>query len=287
MLNQHKILRVLQLIQLLKTAPAKNLRFLANVLKTTERTIYRYVDLIQEVGFIVERDEQNKLFISNNYGLETFEFTPAESDILIELLETSGKDILLKNSIINKIQIHTESTITSKLLVNAHLGKLVEAISNGIQLKKTITIKKYHSLHSNDISDRIVEPICFTDNYQHLVAFEVKSQKNKFFHIERMTAIEIGVSNWKFEAQHKFEKPDAFGFSPGEKVYSIKLKLSLKAGQLLKEEYPRTTEFLKLNKQSKTYTFITEVNSIIPIKRFIFGLQDEIEILEGTDKQLF
>ncbi|MBK9402179.1 MAG: hypothetical protein IPN36_15475 [Bacteroidetes bacterium] len=36
-------------------------------------------------------------------------------------------------------------------------------------------MKKYHSVNSNIISDRLVEPICFTDNYQSLAAYEIKT----------------------------------------------------------------------------------------------------------------
>ncbi|HAH54274.1 MAG TPA: transcriptional regulator, partial [Flavobacterium sp.] len=55
MLNQHKILRVLQLMTLLKKEPSKSIKFLAGMLESTERTVYRYLDLIKELGFDLER----------------------------------------------------------------------------------------------------------------------------------------------------------------------------------------------------------------------------------------
>ncbi len=56
MLNQHKILRVLQLITLLKKKPAKSIRFMAGFVESTERTVYRYLDLIKELGFEFEQN---------------------------------------------------------------------------------------------------------------------------------------------------------------------------------------------------------------------------------------
>lgn len=61
--NQHKILRVLQLITLLKKEPAKSIRFLAGVLESTDRTVYRYLDLVKELGFELHKDHNNKFQI--------------------------------------------------------------------------------------------------------------------------------------------------------------------------------------------------------------------------------
>jgi hypothetical protein len=47
--NQHKILRVLQLISLLKAKPAKSLTYLSGVLGSTELTVYRYLELLTMV----------------------------------------------------------------------------------------------------------------------------------------------------------------------------------------------------------------------------------------------
>ena len=66
MLNQHKILRVFKLISLLKKAPAKSTRNIALMIDTTERTVYRYIDLIIEIGFEVRKDKNNKYSIKHD-----------------------------------------------------------------------------------------------------------------------------------------------------------------------------------------------------------------------------
>jgi len=63
MYNQHKILRVLQLISLLKNKPPRSISHLAGVLGSTERTVYRYLDLLTEVGFHVEKDREHRVCI--------------------------------------------------------------------------------------------------------------------------------------------------------------------------------------------------------------------------------
>ena len=59
--NQNKILRVLQLISLLKKEPAKSIRFLSGILESTDRTVYRYLDLIKEFKKIKAKDENIKV----------------------------------------------------------------------------------------------------------------------------------------------------------------------------------------------------------------------------------
>ena len=61
--NQHKILRVLQLITLLKKEPAESIRFLSGILDSTDRTVYRYLDLVKELGFELQKDQNNKFKI--------------------------------------------------------------------------------------------------------------------------------------------------------------------------------------------------------------------------------
>ena len=63
MLNQHKILRVLQLITYLQEAPHKSVQQLASFLDTTERTVYRYLDLLRECGFNLHKDAGQRFFI--------------------------------------------------------------------------------------------------------------------------------------------------------------------------------------------------------------------------------
>ena len=57
MLNQRKILRVLQLIATLEVQPSKSIQHLAKLLETTDRTVYRYLDLIRACSFDLQRDQ--------------------------------------------------------------------------------------------------------------------------------------------------------------------------------------------------------------------------------------
>jgi proteasome accessory factor C len=281
--NQNKILRVLQLINLLKTKPAKSIRHLAEVINSTQRTIYRYIDLLAELGFHIEKDNSNRFFIEANEKNNDLDFNIEEIQFLNQLVQTAGKDSMLKDSILKKLYIVSDIQINSQHLLKAHLGKIIELLSKAILSKKRVILRKYHSVNSSIISDRLVEPISFTDNFQSLAAYEIKTGENKYFNIERISAIEITKHSFKFTLLHKFVTPDVFGFSETKKEYQIELLMTLRVYILLKEEYPMTSPLLKFDKTNKLYNFKATVYSLKPITRFVLGFLNEITVVGSKE----
>ena len=282
MLNQHKILRVLQLISLLKKEPSKSIKFLAGIVESTDRTVYRYLDLIKELGFDLQRDSFNRYFIvSDSENLET-EFTSEEAHFLKELVLTAGKNNKLKDALLKKIYLKSEISIHGNHILKAHLGKIVEKLSGAIQNEKRVILKDYHSANSQKISDRLVEPITFSDNYNSLIAFEVETGENKYFNIERITDILELNTNQEFQEKHKKDKPDIFGFSElnGEK-FEVELRLTLRAYLILKEEYPLVQPYVKKESNKETYLLKCKVNNPKAITRFVLGFPDEVEVVSS------
>ena len=284
MLNQHKILRVLQLISLLKKEPSKSIKFLAGIVESTDRTVYRYLDLIKELGFDLQRDSFNRYFIvSDSENLET-EFTSEEAHFLKELVLTAGKNNKLKDALLKKIYLKSEITIQGNHLLNAHLGKIVSDLSKAISEKKQVLLKKYQSANSNTITDRLVEPISFTDNYSSLCAFEVEKGENKYFNIERMALVEVFQKQYQHENQHQFDKPDAFGFTSSKGLpFDIHIRLNLRAFVLLKQEYPLVVPFVKQEAKTSHYILKMTINNPKPVIRFVLGLLDEVEVIGSVD----
>jgi len=64
-MNQHKIYRVLRLLQLLQERP-RTVMGMARYLGTSERTAYRYLQLLEKLDLQVKRDKFNKYFIEKN-----------------------------------------------------------------------------------------------------------------------------------------------------------------------------------------------------------------------------
>ena len=284
MLNQHKILRVFKLISLLKKAPAKSTRTIAMMLDITERSVYRYIDLMAEIGFDIQKDKNNKYYISiDDDGADEY-FTLEEATLIKELLLSTAKNSALKDGILKKIFIKSEIDLESNHIINANNSKVVSQINEAIAKKKQVELEKYFSANSNNISNRIIEPIKFTNNYQMLCAYEISSKKNKFFTIERIGSVLITDKNFECVEWHRFEQPDPFGFvNVDDQKLKVDLLLNLRAFVILKQEYPMVIPYIKVDNKNKTYRLTLEVNNLKPVTRFVLGFLDEITVLGSDD----
>jgi predicted DNA-binding transcriptional regulator YafY len=279
--NQNKILRVFQLINLLKSEPAKSLRHLSDVLNSTERTLYRYFNLLEELGFQLQRDEHNRVFIISEELKSEMAFSREEIVFLKKLLNSVGKNVKIKDAILGKLLIHSDVQIGTRIILQAHLGKIVDTISDGIKSKRQIVLKKYHSFHSANVSDRLVEPICFTENFEQLVAFEISTLQNKVFNIDRITAVELTRHPLRHTKLHRVSERDAFGFARKDSENVVVLHMTMRAALLLKEEYPATAPYIKAVDNKSYYTFKTTVYDLKPVARFILGMSQDINV-EGS-----
>jgi predicted DNA-binding transcriptional regulator YafY len=283
MFNQNRIYRLFQLINYLKARPAKSVRSIETFLETSERTAYRYLDLLKDLGFQIEKDSKNKLFIAATSELEHIPFTPQEADYLKKLILSAGKENQLAQSVLQKVQQSSEIELGADSLFKAHLAKIVEQISVAIIEGKQLLIKGYSSANSQSVTDRLVEPTCFTENYDSVSAFEIKTRLNKYFNIERMTSVEVLEKPMKYEDQHEFYKPDIFGFQGKSMNKEIELEMSMRAYLLLKEEYPMSAAFIKPIPDIGKYYFKANVQSFQAPGRFVMGFLEEVQVLGSKE----
>jgi proteasome accessory factor C len=277
MFNQKRIYRVFQLINYLKARPAKPIKSIMKFLGTSERTVYRYIDLLIELGFRIEKDSSNRIWIESKITSLTI-FTPQEAAYLEKLIQTTGKQNKLAESTLHKIQQSSDHQIGAETLYNAHLSNIVATISQAIAEEKQLIIKSYASAHSQSISDRIVEPVAFTDNYISLCAFEPKSKLNKYFNIERMGSVSLSNRKMKYQEQHAFHKPDVFGFQGKTLNKEISLRLNLRAMLFLRESYPMSIPYIE-QESAENYLFTAKVQSFTAPAKFILGMQKNVEVI--------
>ena len=261
MLNQHKILRVLQLITYLQESPHKSVQQLSTFLDTTERTVYRYLDLLRECGFDLHKDSGQRFFIEEEDNAP-IRFTSQEAQFLKELVLTTGKKSKLKDAVLSKIYMGSELPMVATHLLNAKNSKIVERLSKAMMNKVQVILKKYQSINTETISDRIVEPFGFTENYQTVMAYELSSEKNKTYNIDRIGSVEFLDLKFKNEEKHEQQIPDVFGFAYSGKKYPVKLELSLKQFLLMKDQYPLVAPFVKYQSIIDKYVLEVEVNDL-------------------------
>lgn len=282
MLNQVKILRVLQLITLLQQNPPKTIKNLARILDNTERTVYRYLDLIKELGFDLRKDSRKRFYIIGDSKESNSVFSADESQYIRGLLENSPGNESLTSSILRKVYLQSEVSLYGNNLIHAYLGKSIESLTYAIKMEKPVILCNYHSTNTQSIEDRLVEPIKFSDDYSSICAYEPESHQNKFYKLERFTDVKIQHhDSFQYKSQHRFETPDAFGSPRLGQPISIDLLLSLRSYVLIKEEFPFTISYI--SQEGDKYRLQMEINNPKPVLRFVMGLLDDIIILGSND----
>ena len=328
MYNQHRIYRVFQLINQLQAGPAKSSGSLAKMLGVTVRSVYRYLDLLEQLGFRVEKDAHGKFFLaaSGIYGPtpEGFTadgstpegaapqpepFTPQESAYLAQLVLATGRDHPLAEGVLLKVLPMEQSVgselvaldlavleVGARMVFRAHLAKAVEALSYAIQHKRQVVLRGYYSANSQTQSDRRVEPQCFTDNFATLSAYEPTSGTNKYFRVERISAVEVLPDAMEHEEKHAYFKPDVFGFQGQHEPLQVEWTMTLRASLLLQEEYPMSRALVVPADEPGRYRFSATVYSYKGPGRFVLGFLDDVDVtgsdgfrkyLRGVARRLF
>ncbi len=272
---QAKILRVMRLISMLQRRP-RAISELAETLDTSTRSVYRYIILLEELSMVIDKDFHNRYFIHTQSDEEgQINFTAEESTMINELVQTVAGQHPLKDSVLKKLFIHSDLKQVSGELVKARLGKMVHDLVEANKVKQRVLLKNYHSAHSGEIRDRLVEPVGFNQAYDILIAYEVQDRMNKSFKLERISEVLPLNMPFEFEDQHKLPEQDIFGVSGGE-TETVTLKLTLRAYLLLREEYPLALPYL--SREDNTYLFRGPVHGYAGVGRFVMGLPGEVEV---------
>ncbi len=273
---QAKLLRLFQIIAVLKSGHW-TIKQLAERFDTSERTIYRYIKLLEEVDFLIEKDFDNRYFIITSDDDPTqSQFSVEETKWIKKLIQSGTSDNPLKNLLLKKLSLNSEIDTVPRLFVKARNAKFVDELADAIKNKNQVVLKNYHSANSNEIRDRLVEPIHFGDNYQSIISLDTNDQVCKQFKLDRIGEIVTTEKTYQFESKHQKNQTDIFGFT-GDASTTIMLSLSLRASLLLKEEFPLSVPYI--TKEEKNYVFKGPVGNFEGVGRFVLGLMDEIKII--------
>jgi len=280
MIPQAKILRVFQLIGLLKGG-GRTVDQLAQQLDTTSRTIYRYFKLLEEIGFIIDQDFHSRYFIHQQEGENPEDrFTLEEVSILRQLIQSGAGVHPLRGTILKKLAFHSEAKELPDQFLKLRVAKMFRMLNEAIEENKQVVLKNYHSANSQEITDRLVEPFQFGEGFQSILALDTKDKQCKYFKLERIGEVVILDKAFKYQKLHEKSSTDIFGMS-GRKQNWITLRLSLRAYVLLREEYPLSLPYLEKDEttEERSYTLHAPVLNFKGVGRFVMGLAEEISII--------
>lgn len=275
--NQNRIHRVFQLIKMMKTPPFRTKEQLATSLGCTVRSVYRYMHLLENLGFEVRPDEEGRLMLEGgdlHGGL-----TPSEVDFCVQILKASAADHPVAESIIRKLRGNGEQTSAPQAIAEASKARVLEQCTQAIARRRQLVLVAYASANTGSIRDRLVEPVNFTHNYRSLSAFEVSTGEMKLFKLDRVADAVLTDHSFAHANQHTNVQADAFGFAwrADQPARAISMRLTLRAGLVLKEEYPLTADHLIPLPEGDGFEIQVPVADYRAPRRFLLGWGNDVE----------
>nr|WP_321451043.1 WYL domain-containing transcriptional regulator [uncultured Carboxylicivirga sp.] len=290
-MSDHKKLQtLLELLMYLSSGVKYSLLQIQKRFDLEERTARRYLKTLREVGFIIPRPKNGLYHIDKTSPYfreisELLHFSREEAHILYNAIHSISNENTLKQNLIYKLVSLYDSPAIAQSIVKQQHSNNIHQLTRAIQLNRQVILEGYHSANSQTNSDRLIEPFEFTTNYISVWGYDKDSKSNKIFKTSRITSVKVLPEQWQNQALHKSNFIDVFRISSNQQI-TVKLILSLRAAELLKEEYPLAESFITPYNNGK-YLFQTQVCGFEGVSRFVMGLCHEIEILAPSELKHF
>jgi len=195
--ESQKLYKVFSLIRLLNTPPAKSAKQLMRQLGIKKSQVYRYIDLLKELGYTIDTDEQHRKSLSfidteASAGKLTKDMLGHdELNYIHDLLQSQVTDSPYAESILHKFDRHLSLAPLADALPQLHRSRMTQLIRFGINRNKQLFLKGYRSLTANKVSNRTVEPMEITADYRYLIAWDVDKDDQRQFKLSRITDIDV------------------------------------------------------------------------------------------------
>lgn len=255
---------------------------LAIRLDVSTRTAYRYLELLQDIGFLFENntDYVYKVVRSKTDSYLTISFTKQEVDLIIDRLPQESP---LNKAIRDKLYIHSDILSLPNKILAADFGKNIRLLDKAIRDKKRVILQGYSSAHSNKKEDYRVEPIQLDDNYQRLYAFDLESRELRNFKTPRIEQTKVlEQDQWFSEKYSQDIKVDCFGWMIEDNTWDIELDMSRGAYHIIKEENP-SIEKDTTEQPDDRFLLKTTVANLLPATSMILRLPGEIRVISPLE----
>ena len=252
-------------------------------LETSRRSIFRYLESFKVAGFTMKKKGTNvhKLLTNNCHKIDLSQLihlSDEEAYLLHNLMGALSSDCQVIINLEHKLASLFDATSVTEIIGNKVTGENIMRLRQAIDEKKQVTLIRYESGNTMSISDRLVEPIKFSSNYRDVYAYEVSTGITKVFKISRISQVEVSLADWKNEDKHEKIETDCFRMA-GKEDIPVTLKMTLKAKNLLIEEYPLASKYVSYDGQS--WWFKGNVKDLAGVGRFVIGLADQMDIIDS------
>lgn len=278
-----KVLRTFRLVQLLNSKPYYTAEQLGDRLEVSARTIRRDVKLLERLGFLIDKDPVTHRYFLHVEAGDDERIDAAEAEYLNDALQQLPDDNALRNALMLKLNKQFRLLpVVQTLQRNAHFLKLRD-LQRAVETGRVVEIYNYLGGNGKVSAKRRVAITGFTENNRRIHAWDLDLDAPRQFTLDRMGAVR--VTEEATPAEYPFYPNDLFGW-PGKEWFNVRLQLSERAAQLLREEYPAAVGYLTPRRDGGA-TADLRVRGFESVGRWVLGLPSEVEVLEGGDGVAF
>lgn len=287
--DQPKFERMLRILLLLSNGMRYTPDELAERFEMSSRSVQRYFSTFRKAGILVDCD-------NGKYSVrridkpfrelqELLHFSEEEAYILLRAIQSIDDTNMLKSNLINKLYSLYNNDRIVETIVKPENSEKVHGLLNAIREQKQVLLRQYRSSHGNIVRDRLVEPFDFSVNYISFWAYEPESQSCKLFSTSRVGQVIVLEKKYQFAGQHVKQPMDIFRIS-SPKLLPVHLALSLRAYNLLIEEFPLSEKYIT-RKNDNLWHFESMVCGYEGVGRFVMGLLSDVNIIVSEDFKNF
>lgn len=284
-MDQPRIERILSLMKIMSGKDTFSIDELATKMDTSYRSIYRYIDTFRAAGFAVEKVKGNMYRIikmpSSFKALDKLVyFSEEEACVVNGLIESLEETNSFKTELRKKLSAIYDMTDMSEIEAKSPAAMKILSLNEAIDKRRQVVLKDYQSGNSGTVRDRLVEPFEYTAGCIDIWAYDVENGDNRIFKVARIGKVKVLGDGWTHEENHRAGYVDVFRMAGHDRIH-VKFTLSLRAKNLLLEEFPRSTT--KICEDNGAWVFEDDVTSMAGVGRFVTGLAKEITIIDSPE----
>lgn len=241
---------------------------------------------LRDADFILTFDHQYRYAIVPSKSQEHLEdllfFTEPEKEMLLEALARSPTIKLSHEKVREKLAtVYDVSKLGSSLFSKTFLTK-ANLLEQAKKEKRQVRLIQYRSTHSNQVTDRLVEPFWVGIKEDIIQAYDHNAGAIRHFRLSRVERIELLPDPWHHETKHYVMATDPFQIVQDQQV-AVHLRLKTGAYNELLERFPLAQAYVRpCARDAGVFDFEAKVNAqFYGITNFILGYHEHIlEIVE-------
>ena len=246
----------------------------------SDRTVYRHLEIIKRSGFVLISENGSYRLASETTNAQTLQkllyFSEEEAYILYKTLSLIDGKTPVKERLVRKLNTLYDFRVLSTMQDKSGI-EIVSKLGKAIRNKRQVMLCAYRSSNSDNISDRIVEPFEFLPDYSAIWCYDKESGSCKQFKVARISDLQILATGIQHEPKHIVPFVDAFRMAAEKPIANVNAHLSLKAYNLLTEEFPLAETHVQPS--NGKYMLNIPVADFNGVGRFVLGLLDEVHVV--------